>query len=116
MRNVRKPAGKEPGPTAIKCTCCRAVIIPQADSFEQSSGAVADDLGAAQRAEEGGAEGKPKPAGKKRARTVTDVHAQSESAARRLSEAKPRPAVSGQELAFEGGSFRVRVASTPQGP
>ena len=68
---------------------------------------------AAQRAEESGAEGKPKAAGKKRSRTVVDVHVLSETAARRLSEAKPRPAVNGQDLAFEGGSFRVRKFEAP---
>ena len=66
----------------------------------------------AQKSEERGEDGKAK-AGRKRGRTVTDVHQLSEAAARRLSEAQPRPALNGQELAFEGGSFRARPCPHP---
>lgn len=79
-------------------------------------GAVVEALGTTQRAEESGAEGKPKAAGKKRSRMVVDVHVLSETATRRLSEAKPRPSVNGQDLGFEGGSFRVRAVLSFQRP
>ncbi|KAK9845951.1 hypothetical protein WJX81_006763 [Elliptochloris bilobata] len=80
--------------------------LPWAQNGSGSGGGSSNN---AQRAEEGSTDGKPKAGGKKRGRTVTDVHTLSESAVRRLGEAKPRPAVNGQELAFEGGSFRVTL-------
>ena len=46
---------------------------------------------------------------------MVDVHVLSETAARRLGEAKPRLAVNGQDLAFEGGSFRVRAVPILKG-
>jgi len=67
---------------------------------------------APQKSEERDGDGKAK-AGRKRGCTITDVHQLSEAAARRLGEAQPRPALNGQELAFEGGSFRARARPHP---